>query len=165
MKKEQTEKERQFMDMIERNGSIISRVCYVYSQGRDHFNDLYQETLANLWQGFGRFRGESAESTWIYRVTLNTCITYYRRNSRHYGALPLDALYNVAEEVSTRNEDIKELYRLISCLGKLDRAIIMLWLDEKSYDEIAEITGLTRANIATRIHRIKNRLMTEAENE
>lgn len=56
MKKEQTEKERQFMDMIERNGSIISRVCYVYSQGRDHFNDLYQETLANLWQGFGRFR-------------------------------------------------------------------------------------------------------------
>lgn len=165
MKKTQTATEQQFMAMIERNSSTISRVCYVYSQGRDHFNDLYQETLANLWQGFGRFRGDAAESTWIYRVTLNTCITYYRKNSRHYGVLPLDALYDVAEEVSTRNEDVKELYRLISCLGKLDRAIIMLWLDEKSYDEIAEITGLTRANIATRLHRIKNRLINEAENE
>lgn len=160
-----TEKESKFLETVEAHRALISKVCYMYSSGRDNFHDLYQETLANLWQGIDKFRGESSLSTWIYRVALNTCITYFRQNRHHDATLPLDEMYDVAEEISTRDGDLAQMYMLISQLGKLDRAIIMLWLDEKSYEEIAFITGLTRNNVASRIHRIKENLARRAEAE
>ena len=153
-----SQKEKAFIETIERHRGIITRVCYMYSSGRTHFNDLYQETVANLWQGIDSFRGDSKIATWIYRVTLNTCVTYYRSNRKHNEVESLDHLYDIAEEVSSRNADLKQMYDMISGLKKLDRAIIMLWLDEKSYDEIAEITGLSRNNVASRLRRIKERL-------
>lgn len=96
-------------------------------------------------------------------MTLNTCITFFRKNRHHEATLALDEIYDVAEEISTRDGDLAQMYLLISQLGKLDRAIIMLWLDEKSYEEIAYITGLTRNNVASRIHRIKENLARRAE--
>ena len=158
-----SDKENQFLQTVEAHHALISKVCYMYSSGRDNFHDLYQETLANLWQGIDRFRGEANISTWIYRVTLNTCITYFRKNRRHESTVTLDEIYDVAEEISTRDGDLAQMYLLISQLGKLDRAIIMLWLDERSYDEIADITGLSRNNVASRIHRIKENLARRAE--
>lgn len=158
-----TQQETDFLGIVEHHRGVITRVCYMYASDRDHFNDLYQETLANLWQGVGKFRGDSNIATWIYRVTINTCITYYRSNRRHNETESLDSLYDIAEEVSTRTSDIKEMYKMISRLRKLDRAIILLWLDEKSYDEIAEITGLSRNNVASRLRRIKEHLAKEAE--
>lgn len=158
-------REQQFKQLIADHGATISRVCYMYSDERNLFSDLYQETLINIWQGFDKFRGDANISTWIYRVTLNTCITYYRKNKMKISSVPLENNYDVAEEISTKSEDLKTMYRLISKLKKLDRAIIMLWLDEKTYDEISDITGLTRNNVASRLRRIKQKLVEEAGND
>lgn len=158
-----SEKEIKFTEMLDENRALIMRVCYMYATDKEHLNDLYQETAINLWQGMDTFKGESKRSTWIYRTTLNTCISYFRKNHKHTDTASLEGLMELPDESPDRAGQLREMYRLITRLRKLDRAIILLWLDEKSYDEIAEITGLTRNNVASRLHRIKNQLAELAQ--
>lgn len=155
----ETDKEQRFLAIVEKNRGVITKVCYMYATDDEHFKDLYQETLINLWKGFGSFRGDASISTWIYRTAINTCLTAYRRNRRHQMETPIDSLPDIADSGDEKLAQLKEMYRLISNLESLDKAIIMLWLDENSYDEIAEITGLARNNVATRLRRIKARLV------
>lgn len=158
-----TDLERQFDSIIEQNGSVIKRVCYMYANDSDHFKDLYQESLINIWQGLKKFRGDSKISTWIYRTCLNTCISYFRKNGKYSDAESIDNLFMEPEDDNSEHlSNLREMYRLISKLRKLDRAIILLWLDEKPYDEIAEITGLSRNNVASRLRRIKESLAKSA---
>ena len=158
-----TEKEQQFLSIIEENRQQIYKVCYMYASDDDHFNDLYQEVLINIWQGLGGFRGEAQISTWVYRISLNTCVTHYRKNHKHEEMVPIDGLKVVDTDDGTHQEQLKELYRLINRLDRFEKAIILLWLDEKSYDEIAEITGLCRNNVASRLRRIKIKLQQFSE--
>ncbi len=154
------------MAIVNDNRRMIYKVCYMYATDGDHLNDLYQEVLANVWQGMESYRGDSRMSTWLYRTALNTCITYYRHNGRHQqGKVGLDALAEFACEDDGRMARLNRMYRLISCLDKMDKAIILLWLDEKSYDEIAEISGLPRNTVATRLHRIKQKLIERNKQE
>ena len=97
-----------------------------------------------------------------YRVALNTCISYYRRNRRHTGRLPLTDSLGAADEDSERGERLRDLYALINRLDALEKAVVMLWLDELPYEEIAAITGLTRNNVASKLHRIKLKLREQA---
>ncbi len=152
-----------FIEMLDTYKSVIAKVCYVYSSPDADFDDLYQETVINLWNGFDNFRGESKISTWIYRAAINTCITWIRRNKKHSNNMPLQNDMQLADEESTRLEDFKFLQSLIAQLQPLEKAIVTLWLDEKSYDEIAVITGLSKNNVAVKLHRIKDKLskMTE----
>lgn len=102
-------------------------------------------------------------STWIYRTAVNTCITWMRRNSRHTGLASLDeAAAVLAGDDSEQQANLRELYSIISCLDQLEKAIIMMWLDEKNYDEIAEVTGLSKTNVATRLHRIKQKIKNQS---
>ncbi|MBQ3606069.1 MAG: sigma-70 family RNA polymerase sigma factor [Muribaculaceae bacterium] len=158
-----SEKEQQFIAIIESNRQVIYKVCYMYAADDDHFKDLYQEVLINLWRGIDRFRGDAQLSTWIYRTSINTCVTYYRRNHKHDEALSLEGVSVVDNDDGTRLQQIKEMYRLISRLDRMEKAIILLWLDEKSYDEISEITGLSRNNVASRLRRIKIKLQHFSE--
>ena len=135
----------------------------MYASDDDHFKDLYQEVLINLWRGIDRFRGDAQLSTWIYRTSINTCVTYYRRNHKHDEMLSLEGVSVVDNDDGTRLQQIKEMYRLISRLDRMEKAIILLWLDEKSYDEISEITGLSRNNVASRLRRIKIKLQHFSE--
>lgn len=152
--------EQQFRQILEEHRPLISRVCYMYAPDPDTYKDLYQEVLINLWQGFMRFRGECRLSTWIYRLALNSCLSFHRSVKRHHeGAVSIDSMTDIGGEDSTHASDLREMYRLISALNPFDKALIMLWLDEKPYDEIAEITGLSRPNVASRLHRIKARLV------
>lgn len=154
------EKEDMFLDLVDRYKGVIVKVCYMYATRTSHFDDLYQEVLVNLWQGMDRFRGQSSPSTWIYRIAINTCITWHRRNGKHDAWMPIDDAPEPADDDSMeRMSDLNDMYSLISGLDPIEKAIIMMWLDEKSYDEICEVTGFTRANVATRIHRIKDKLM------
>ena len=155
---ETRDKEQQFIEMLDTYKSVIAKVCYVYSSPDADFEDLYQETVINLWNGFDKFRGESKISTWIYRAAINTCITWVRRNKKHGSRITLQNDMPIAEEESTRIEDFKYLQSLIAQLLPLEKAIVTLWLDEKSYDEIAAITGLSKANVAVKLHRIKEKL-------
>lgn len=148
------------MAIVKDNRRLIYKVCYMYATDRDHFQDLYQEILANIWEGLRSFRGESALSTWLYRTAINTCVTFYRRYNRHASDMTtLDFAGDLHADDGTHGEQLREMYRLISKLGKIDKAIILMWLDERSYDEIAEVTGFTRNNVATRLRRIKQRLV------
>lgn len=158
-----SEKEQQFIAIIESNRQVIYKVCYMYASDDDHFKDLYQEVLINLWRGIDRFRRESQLSTWIYRTSINTCVTYYRRNHKYDEMLSLEGVSVVDNDDGTRLQQIKEMYRLISRLDRMEKAIILLWLDEKPYDEISEITGLSRNNVASRLRRIKIKLQHFSE--
>lgn len=149
------EKEREFLEMTESCKGIIYKICLMYSEDSEGHNDLFQEVVLNLWGSFARFRGESTYSTWVYRVALNTCISTLRKNKIKNLCVPFDVKMDLSQEESN---DIKELYRMINLLNPIEKAIIILYLDEKSYDEIATIMGITRTNVAVRIHRIKDRL-------
>ena len=158
-----SEKEQQFMSIIEENRQLIYKVCYMYATDDDHFNDLYQEVLIHIWQGLDNFRGSSQMSTWIYRTSINTCVTYYRKNHKYNEMESIDGLSIVDVDDGTHRQQLKELYRLINRLDRFEKAIILLWLDEKSYDEISEITGLSRNNVASRLRRIKMKLQQFSE--
>ncbi len=150
------------MAIVSDNRRLIYKVCYMYATDDDYLNDLYQEVLANIWQGIDSFRGESRQSTWIYRVALNTCVTFYRRNSTHTtGRVSIDNVADIEDPDNSKTKMLKEMYRLIGDLPKMDKAIILLWLDEKSYEQIADITGLTRNTVATRLRRIKQKLVEQ----
>ena len=147
--------EKEFIEMVQQHDRIIYKVASFYANVDSPLSDLYQEVVLNLWKGFNSFRGDSKVSTWIYRIALNTCISFFRRQKRKpvYVEISKDI---VAEK--SNNEDIKELYVLINRLGKLERALVLLYLDEKSYQEMADITGLSLSNVATKLSRIKNKL-------
>ncbi|MGM9873095.1 MAG: RNA polymerase sigma factor [Muribaculaceae bacterium] len=155
----------QFLRLADEYKNVIAKVCSVYATTDTPFSDLYQEVMINLWTGLDSFRGDSKMSTWIYRLAINTCLTMHRYNSRHtIQAMPIDACFDIPDDSSSQQEEIKQLYQLIARLETLDRAIIMLWLDEKSYDEISAIIGISKANVATRLFRAKQRLSELARN-
>ena len=145
----------QFLEMIRQNEGIIYKVTSFYTDMEHPLGDLYQEVVLNLWKAFPSFRGDSKYSTWIYRIALNTCVSFYRRSKKNisYVDISMDI-----PDVVDNNEEIQELYKLINRLGKIERALVLLYLDDKSYKEIAEITGLTVTNVATKISRIKDKL-------
>lgn len=147
-----------FESFVREHRRIIGKVCYLYALDGDDFNDLYQEVLINLWRGFEGFEGRAKPSSWVYRVGLNTCISYCRRNRRHTGAAPLAACMGMADEEAERSDRLRELDALINRLDPLEKALVMLWLDEVPYEEIARIMGLTRNNVASKLHRIKLKL-------
>ncbi|MDE5566925.1 MAG: sigma-70 family RNA polymerase sigma factor [Muribaculaceae bacterium] len=152
------DKERQFIEMLDQYKSVIAKVCCIYVSPNADFDDLYQETVINLWNGFDKFRGEAKISTWIYRAAINTCITWIRRNKKHSNNETLDTEMPLIAEESSKLIDYRRLKTLISRLSPLEKAIVTLWLDEKSYDEIATITGLSHSNVAVKLHRIKEKM-------
>lgn len=163
-----TDLEKRFSEIVADNRKLISKVVYMYATDEYHLQDLYQEVMANIWHGLLSFRGESQVSTWIYRIAINTCITYFRHHMRfHSDNVGLDWRFDVtdSDEDGMRMDYLKMIYSKISKLGKLDKALMLLWLDERPYDEIAQITGLTRSNVATRLHRIKAKLIDEIKEE
>lgn len=156
----QTDKEKRFMTVVTDNRQLIYKVCYMYATDRDHFQDLYQEVLANIWEGLDSFRGNSAISTWLYRTAINTCVTFFRRHNRHSSEMTsLEVASELVADDNVRGEHLREMYALIAKLSKIDKAMILMWLDERSYDEIAEVTGFSRNNVATRLRRIKQKLV------
>ena len=149
------ELETQFAQMVREHKSTIFTVCYMFSKDQDEVNDLFQEVLINLWKGLASFKGESNIKTWIYRVSLNTSISSERKKKRN--ALPLEMDVNLYEDRDDTRQ-IKMLYHRINKLGFFDRAIVLLWLENLSYDEIAAITGISVKNVSVRLFRIKEQL-------
>lgn len=157
--------EQEFVTCIREYERVIYKVCYLYTTKSASLNDLYQETVLNIWRAFPKFRHECKVSTWIYRIALNTCISFIRKekNIPEIVTLTKEADWLTEEEDGFR-EMLAELYRLINRLGQLDKSIILLYLEEKDYAEIAEITGLTTTNVATKLSRIKDKLKKMSHN-
>lgn len=150
--------ERDFIAFVEEYKQIIYKVCYMYATDTEHLNDLYQEVVVNLWQAFPRFRGECKESTWVYRIGLNTCISFFRKSRSRPEVVPITVDLEAFAEEEDKTSQLHELYRMINCLGQLERALILLWLEERSYQEIADIIGISRNNVAVKLNRIREKL-------
>ncbi len=150
--------EKAFVELIRRYERVIYKVCYLYTTPDATLNDLYQEVLINLWRAYPQFRHECKESTWVYRIALNTCISFLRKTKNSIETVALTYDIDLQEEDDETQQMLRRLYCLIGRLNDLEKSIILLYLDDKSYDEIAEITGLTPTNVGTRLNRIKEKL-------
>lgn len=161
---------KEFDNLIKDYHPIIFKICRVYS-AKDDFEDLYQEVLISLWRSLGTYAGRSKLSTWLYRVVLNTALTYQRNTKKHKSQVAIEPTYVIADTRDNANEkeqQIELLYTAISKLKKDDRSLVLLYLEEKSYEEITEITGLTMSNVGVKISRLKKKLfelINELKNE
>lgn len=143
--------------MVRANKSTIYMVCYMFSSDEDEVADLFQEVLIRVWRGLPSFNEQSDIKTWIYRVALNTCISIDRKKNRHPETrLSMDI--NLFSDDDKETEQIKILHKRISQLLPLDRAIVLLWLENVSYDEIGAIVGISAKNVGVRLVRIREQL-------
>jgi RNA polymerase sigma-70 factor (ECF subfamily) len=152
------ELEIEFAQIAREHKGTIYTVCYMFSNNEDDVADLYQEILVNLWKGFTKFRGESNIRTWIYRISLNTCISFERKKHRKVDTIPLTMDINLYEDSDDDTKQVQLLKNRINKLGAFDRAIVLLWLENLSYDEIGNIVGITAKNVSVRLVRIKEQL-------
>lgn len=150
--------EKDFANIVRKHKSTIYTVCYMFSQDNDEVEDLFQETLINLWKGFAQFRGDSSPATWIWKVSLNTCISFDRKKRRRGESVPLSMSINLFEDDDNDSRQIEMLRKRINQLGPFDRAIVLLWLENLSYEEIGEIVGITAKNVSVRLVRIREQL-------
>ena len=152
-----TTKEKQFSQTVTMNKSTIYTVCYMFSKDQDEVNDLFQEVLINLWKGFSTFEGRSDVRTWIYRISLNTCISQERKKKKAR-SVPLSMNINLFEDRDEDSRQVEMLHKRINKLGAFDRAIILLWLENMSYEEIGQVVGISTKNVSVRLFRIKEQL-------
>lgn len=147
-----------FSELIKENQRIIHKITMVYESGLADREDLFQEICLQLWLSYPNFREEAKFSTWMYRVALNTAISNVRKEKKKPFFEPLFENAGIPEDNSDEKEKVKLLYRTISKLNRIDKAIILLWLEEKNYEEIASIMGTTKTNVSVKLVRIKRKL-------
>lgn len=153
-----------FLRLLRANEGRLRRLSRVYGRDTDDQNDLYQEMLVALWRSLPSFRGDAKVSTWLYRVALNTALSHRRRQvARKEVSLedrPADwrDTRPRADERLAEKENVARLYAAIGRLGGVDKALIMMYLDDRSYREMSEVLGLSETNVGVKLHRIRHRL-------
>ena len=158
------ELEHSFVSQLEDNQNIVHKICRLYTNDSDAHNDLFQEITIQLWRAFPKFRGDSKFSTWMYRVALNTAITLYRKNKR---SVKTQEFENVSFRIAAEDYDdtvevqLKMMYKAVKDLNDIDKALVFLYLEDKSYREISETLGITEVNARVKMNRIKEKLRTE----
>ncbi|MBP5345591.1 MAG: sigma-70 family RNA polymerase sigma factor [Bacteroidales bacterium] len=152
------DQEEQFAQLVREHKNTIYTVCYMFSHDTDEVNDLFQETLINMWKGIDKFREESKISTWIYRVALNTCLLQERKKAKEVEKVPLTMDVNLFEDDDEQTLQVRLLHQRIGRLGLVDRALVMLWLEGMSYDEIGSVMGISAQNVGVKLFRIKEQL-------
>lgn len=152
------DREREFTRIVLENKRRIYTVCYMFSKDAEEVNDLFQEILINLWKGLQTFEGEKFIGTWVWRVSLNTCINHSRKKKRNFEKIPLDVNINLFEDIDEDSMQIRQLYDRINRLGYIDRSIILMWLENLSYEEIGNILGITANNVSVKLVRIREKL-------
>lgn len=153
--------EKEFIQIIQKNQGIIHKVCNIYCDIEDDRNDLFQEIVAQLWKSYPSFREESKFSTWMYRVALNTAITSFKKTKRRpdQNRLTYENFQIEDENYDAETEqNIKMLHRAVAQLTGIEKSIVLLFLENKKYEEIAEITGITQNYVRVKMNRIKKKL-------
>lgn len=150
--------EQEFLSHIKQHQGILNKVCFTYSNTSEEFKDLYQETMYQMWKSYGKFRGESKISTWMYKVALFTALAYLKRKPKTT-VEDIDNIDLSVEEpiIDDRHELLKSAMNL---LPETEKAILLLYLEDHSYKEMANILGISESNIGVKINRIKKKLRT-----
>lgn len=155
--------EQQFVKQLEKNQNIVHKVCRVYTTNSDAHKDLFQEITIQLWKAYPKFRGDSKFSTWMYRVALNTAITLYRKSKRQIKTNDITDFHYMLksdEYDGEIEEQMQLLYKAIHQLSDIEKALILLYLEDKPYKEISETMGITEVNARVKVNRIKTKLKT-----
>jgi RNA polymerase sigma-70 factor (ECF subfamily) len=158
-----TDQEHILQQWLERHRGLLFKVVRAYAFDSHDRDDLFQEIVIQVWSSIPRFRGESAETTWIYRIALFCAISWKRSERRHTGKHdPLEDSEHLLIAPAQESDDLDWLYQQIALLDPLDRSLALLLLDGFSYRDMAEILGLTESNVGVRINRIKTALAAQA---
>jgi RNA polymerase sigma-70 factor (ECF subfamily) len=157
-KMKQRQDKKAFSELIQKNQRIIHKITLIYANSAVDREDLFQEICLQLWLSYPNFREEAKFSTWMYRVALNTAISNIRKSKNSFSFEPLRETDRIPDESSDEKEHVKLLYSAISKLNRIDKAIILLWLEDKNYEEIATIMGTTKTNVSVKLVRIKRKL-------
>ncbi len=162
-------KKKLFARLMEQHKGIVYKIVNSYCQERDERQDLAQEILTTMWLAFDKYNEEYKFSTWMYRIALNVAISYYRKDSKREDKANAneECIVHIADSSheGERSEEIKLLYRFIAQLDKLNKAIMLLYLEGETHDSIASSLGISKTNVATRIGRIKDKLKDQFETQ
>jgi RNA polymerase sigma-70 factor, ECF subfamily len=159
--------DRRFLDLVNENRPKILKICRVYAWNREDQDDLYQEILFQIWRALPTLQANAYANTWLYRIALNASISFVRKRTTRGAAQTVNYDHNqIAELVETRttteapNEQLAHLYEAIAQLNDMEKALITLFLEDLSYEQIAEVTGLSASNVGVMLHRAKKKLST-----
>ena len=154
------EKEKAFIDTLDQHQKIVHKVCLMYTENAEDHHDLFQEIVLQLWKGYSNYRGEAKLSTWIYKVSLYTALGILKKQKKSKQAVEVfsEELVSLQYKEEPEENRLDMLQQHISSLDPVDKAIIMLYLEEKSYREIAEIIGITENHVGVKVNRIKTKL-------
>ncbi|MFY7651861.1 MAG: RNA polymerase sigma factor [Chitinophagaceae bacterium] len=150
--------EQLFVQQLNQHQNIVHKVCRLYVDTPDDREDLFQEITLQAWKAYQNFRGDAKFSTWLYRVALNTAITYFKKDQKQAIFTNTDQLPDVTEYNNPIEEQVKAMYTAIGSLNKIDKALVMLYLEDYSYIEIGDMLGITANNVAVKMNRIKLKL-------
>ncbi|WP_111630503.1 RNA polymerase sigma factor [Larkinella arboricola] len=152
--------EKEFVSLLNRHPGILYKVCSLYCKEPADREDLFQEIVLQLWRAYPGFKNESSVTTWMYRIALNTAISNFRRKAVKVQGVPFSEnelqIPDLRED--TTDEEVRALYGAIEQLSPIEKAVITLYLDDRSYDEIATIIGITKTNVGVKLNRIKAKL-------
>ncbi len=156
--------EKEFVSLLNQHQRIIYKVCNLYMDSHADREDLFQEITLQAWKAYAGFRGDSKFSTWLYRVALNTAITFFRKEKKNPGIYSMDTIPERADEDDNLiEEQVRAMYQAIGNLSKIDKAIVMLYLEDYNYNDIGEMMGITANNVAVKMNRIKTKLKEETQ--
>ncbi|MCS7073952.1 MAG: sigma-70 family RNA polymerase sigma factor [Bacteroidia bacterium] len=149
--------EQEFLNLIKENAGLLYKFIHLYVDDEEDKKDLYQEMLVQLWHSLPTFKGDSKISTWMYKVCLNTALTFRKKNVK-IQFTPLDSTLPLSDQSVSDADTVERLYRAIKTLSEIDRTIITLHLDGYQNEEIAELCGISKNHVAVKLHRIKQAL-------
>ena len=155
------ELEHSFVQQLEKNQNIVHKICRLYTHDKESHNDLFQEITIQLWRAYPKFRGDSKFSTWMYRVALNTAITLYRKSERRIQTQDYENIsfkIQAEEYDDTTEQQLKLMYAALKELNDIDKALVFLYLEDKSYKEISQTLGISEINARVKMNRAKEKL-------
>lgn len=155
--------QQQFEHLLTQHQKIIYKVCNLYCDDKTDREDLYQEICLQSWKSYASFKGEAQFSTWLYRVALNTAITFFKKEKKQIATIYSDVLPELKSYSDETEEQFKAMYKAIGNLNKIDKAIVMLYLEDYSYQQIGDTLGITANNVAVKMNRLKQKLKEDAE--
>jgi RNA polymerase sigma factor (sigma-70 family) len=153
--------EDKFLNDFETNQNIVHKICRIYTTNASDHNDLFQEITIQVWKNYSKFRGDAKFSTWMYRVALNTAISLYRKSTKKVKTQDIsDIAYKIksVDYDDTEERQLKSLYKAIQHLNDIDKALVFLYLENKSYRDISETLGISEVNARVKMNRAKDKL-------
>ena len=153
--------QEEFVKLVQEHRSLLYKVCRLYCFSEDSRQDLFQEMIIQLWKSYPRFRGESKFSTWLYRIALNTAISDLRKQRRRPSTVETNDIPTPLQDMTwpgEEEEQLQQLYSAINRLSEIEKALVMLYLEDRSYEEMEEILGINQNNLRVKMLRIREKL-------